>query len=215
DYSTRVEELAISKERNRLAREMHDTLGHRLTVAAVQLEGAQRLIGENPEKSAKIVGTVRQQVREALRELRGTVATMREPLQVDLPLQKALPRLIASFEEATDIQVHLVFEDSVPTLTKAYRLAVYRITQEAFTNIQRHAQAQNIWVWVFLKEDCLVIIIADDGVGFPEQISENTFGLVGIRERASHFGGLVYLESRKGGGAQLRVEIPVRGTKND
>ncbi|OQY29029.1 MAG: hypothetical protein B6I38_08655 [Anaerolineaceae bacterium 4572_5.1] len=226
DYSARIEELTISEERNRLSREMHDTLGHRLTVVAVQLEGAQRLIGENPEKSVNIVRTAREQIREALRELRGIVATMREPLQVNIPLRKALPKLIDAFEEATDFQVHLTIEDDVPNLTKAYRLTVYRIVQEAFTNIQRHAQAQNIWARIFLKEDHLVITIADDGVGFPEQISEGTFGLVGIRERASHFGGTVHLESRNGGGAQLRVELavpktsevcetPVRGAKDD
>ncbi|MBU1879160.1 MAG: histidine kinase dimerization/phosphoacceptor domain-containing protein, partial [Chloroflexi bacterium] len=68
-YADRVEELAVVEERNRLAREMHDTLGHRLTVAAVQLEGAQRLIPSNPDRAARMVGTVREQVREALSEL--------------------------------------------------------------------------------------------------------------------------------------------------
>lgn len=207
EYSARVEELAISKERNRLAREMHDTIGHRLTVAAVQLEGAQRLIHEKPQKSIKIVSTVREQVREALQELRGTVAAMREPLQVELPLQKALSHLLKSFETATDLQVHLAFENNVPPLTKAYRLTIYRIIQEALTNIQRHAQAQNVWVRVSLNKESLVTSIMDDGVGFPETIAEDAFGLAGVRERAAHFGGGVYLENRPNGGAQLRVEL--------
>jgi len=93
EYAARIEELVVVEERNRLAREMHDTLGHRLTVAAVQLEGAQRLILKDPERAAGMVGTVREQVREALSELRRTVATLRAPLEADLRLRKALKKV--------------------------------------------------------------------------------------------------------------------------
>ena len=80
EYAGQIERLAVAEERNRLAREMHDMLGHRLTVAAVQLEGAQWLIHTAPERATHMVGTVRDQVREALGELRRTVATLRTPL---------------------------------------------------------------------------------------------------------------------------------------
>ena len=146
DYAAHAEELAVAEERNRLAREMHDTLGHRLTVAAVQLEGAQRLIPKDPTRAAGMVGTVREQVREALSELRAAVATLREPLATDLTITTALQRLISSFEEATHLSVHLDFPDDLPSLSNAHRLALYRAAQEALTNVQKHAQAQQVWV---------------------------------------------------------------------
>ena len=85
EYAERIEVLAVSQERNRLGREMHDTVGHHLTVSAVQLEAAQRLILENPIKAAEMIATVRAQVSEALREIRNTVSRLREPLEAELP----------------------------------------------------------------------------------------------------------------------------------
>ena len=124
DYATQVEELAVSEERNRLAREMHDTLGHRLTVAAVQLEGAQRLIPNEPDRAVEMVGTVREQVREALGELRRTVATLREPLQTDISLTHALTRLTDSFQEATGLDVHLTIPEETIQIPNAHRLTM-------------------------------------------------------------------------------------------
>jgi signal transduction histidine kinase len=208
EYSDRVEELTITKERNRLAREMHDTLGHRLTVASVQLEGASKLIGEDPQKSRQIVETARDQVRKALQELRNTVATMREPLQVDLPLEKALQELILSFEKALDLEVHLMMADDLPDLSKHHRLPIYRIAQEALTNVQKHARADQVWIQLFVQGPSLILLISDDGRGYPEEIPEHAFGIAGIRERVHHLGGTLELGERKGGGARMRVEFP-------
>lgn len=209
DYAARVEELAVAEERNRLAREMHDTLGHRLTVAAVQLEGAQRLIPRNPERAVTIVGTVREQVREALGELRATVATLREPLEADLSIQATLQRLVASFDEATQLKVHLNLSAELPDLSPAYRLALYRAAQEALTNVQRHAQAQQVWLELVGRENCVSLTVSDDGVGFPVDTRETAFGLHGMRERAAHLGGELHLETRLGGGAQLKFVLPL------
>lgn len=209
EYAAQVEELAVAEERNRLSREMHDTLGHRLTVAAVQLEGAQRLIPRDPERAAGMVGTVREQVREALSELRATVATLREPLTADLTISAALQRLAASFDEATHLTVHLTLPDDLPALPNAHRLALYRAAQEGLTNIQRHAQAQQVWVSILAQDECISLTISDDGVGFPADITEAAFGLHGMRERAAHLDGELYLESRTGGGAQLRFVLPL------
>jgi signal transduction histidine kinase len=209
EYATRAEELAVAEERNRLAREMHDTLGHRLTVAAVQLEGAQRLITRDPERASSMVGTVREQVREALSELRSAVATLREPLATDLPINIALLRLVNSFDEATDLEVHLKQPDTMPSLASAQRLALYRAVQEALTNVQRHAQAQQVWVDLVVRDDCLSLKISDDGIGFPEDAKEAAFGLRGMRERAAHLGGELRLGSKESGGAWLEFILPL------
>lgn len=209
EYAAQVEELAVAEERNRLSREMHDTLGHRLTVAAVQLEGAQRLIPRDPEQAAGMVETVREQVREALSELRATVATLREPLATDLTIIATLQRLVTSFDEATHLSVHLTLPDDLPLLPSAHRLALYRAAQEALTNVQRHAQAQQVWVNLLAQENCVALTISDDGVGFTDDTEEAAFGLRGMRERAVHLDGELQLDARVGGGAQVRFILPL------
>lgn len=214
DYAARIEELAISEERNRLSREMHDTLGHRLTVAAVQLEGAQRLIPQDPERAVGMVATVREQVREALVELRRTVATLREPLEADLSLVSALQRLVKYFQEATDLNIHLDVPEDTQELPHPHRLALYRAAQESMTNIQKHAQAANVWLTLQTGPQ-VVLTVCDDGRGFPVEMRETAFGLLGMRERAAHLGGELHLGDRDGGGAKLRFTLPLIGEALD
>ena len=210
EHSSRVEELAVIEERNRFAREMHDTLGHRLTVAAVQLEGAQRLCATDPERAASMVGTVREQVREALSDLRRTVATLRAPVEADLRLRSSLKRLALAFEEATGIVVHQLMPDEMPDLPREHRIALYRGGQEALTNVQRHAGAKQVWLTLMAQEKRVVLLVSDDGAGFPAGPAEETsFGLRGLRERASQLGGDLVLDARAGGGAQLRLSLPL------
>lgn len=92
DYALQAQALAVAEERNRLAREMHDTLGHALTMSVVQLEGAQRLAATDPERAGRIVGTVREELHGALGDLRRALATLRMPLEAELPLPQALTR---------------------------------------------------------------------------------------------------------------------------
>jgi len=211
-YADQVEELAVAKERNRLAREMHDTLGHRLTVAAVQLEGAERLIPGDPQRAARMVGTVREQIRAALGDLRRIVAALRPPLEADLPLPRVLTRLAGDFEEATGIAVHLELPKEMPSLPAAHRLALYRAAQEALTNVQRHAQADRVWVTLQVVEDAVVLQVEDNGRGgLPPNAEELGFGLRGLRERAGQLGGEMQLAPRSDSGAQLILRLPLPG----
>mgnify|MGYP001574446265 FL=1 len=203
-----MEQLTIAEERNRLAREMHDAVGHRLTVTAVQLEGAQRLIPTDPDRAARMIGAVRDEVKQALAELRRTVATLRSPLEVDLPLTHALARLATAFQEATGLNVHLTLPEDPPSIPEAGRLALYRAAQESLTNTQRHAKAKNIWLCLQTSKDNISLTAADDGVGFPTSMDGVGFGLRGLRERAAQLGGELRLETRPGGGAQLRFTLP-------
>jgi signal transduction histidine kinase len=209
DYAVRVEELAVVEERSRLAREMHDTIGHRLTVASVQLEGAQRLIAHDPERAAQMVITVREQVREALAELRSTVAALRKPIEADLRLRSALQRLVDHFETATSLTVHWIWPDELPPLPDAYRLALFRAAQEALTNIQRHAGATQVWLVLTTHDDAVTLLISDDGKGVRLGAGQVGFGLRGLRERATQLGGEVHVEPRRGGGTQLSFRLPL------
>jgi len=208
----RMEEMAVVEERNRLAREMHDTLGHRLTVASVQLEAAQRLCPTDAERAAGLVGTVREQVQEALKELRATVATLRTPVEADLRLRSAVRRLIDQFEEATELTVHRVLPDELPELPETHRMALYRAAQEALTNVQKHAAATQVWLVLGVGEGgrSVSLLVSDDGQGVVAG-GEGGFGLAGLRERAGLLGGALHVEPRSGGGTQLSFRLPLGG----
>lgn len=218
-YAARAEVLAVAEERNRLAREMHDTLGHRLTVAAVQLEGAQKLVDRDPAKATQIIGTVREQVLEGLRELRRTVAALRTPLEEELPLRSALTRLASHFMEATGIQTELALPTTIPDLPADHRQALYRAAQEALTNVQRHAKAKHACVEVALLGDeqatngmsdtAIQISISDDGSGLDAALATRGYGLRGLAERATHLGGALRIQPQTGGGTRLVMRLPL------
>jgi len=215
EYALRSEELAVVEERNRLAREMHDTLGHRLTVAAVQLEAAQRLCPSDPQRAESMVGTVREQVREALGELRSTVATLRTPVEADLHLLSALRRLADHFEKATGLTVHRVLPKDIPALPDTHRLAFFRAAQEALTNVQKHAAASQVWLVLTVTQDSAILLVADDGKGISLSSGQAGFGLQGLRERVGQLGGELHLEPRAGGGTQLSFRLPLPGSDQD
>jgi len=206
-----AEELAAVQERNRLAREVHDTLGHRLTVAAVQLEGAQRLIERDPARAATMVATVHQQVVEGLNELRRTVGALRAPVEENLPLPSALKRLVQHFQEATGITTHLQFPAQLVSLPEEHRHTLYRAAQELLTNVQRHAQAQTVWIQLDGIDQSppeIRLTICDDGLGLPTDQPQG-FGLRGLQERATLLNGTLLLENRTEGGTQVRLTLPL------
>ena len=210
-YAAQAEELAVSEERNRLAREMHDTLGHRLTVSIVQLEGAERLVDVEPKRAQEMVATVKEQMRAALSELRQAVATLREPLQADLSITNALKSLGQNFQTATEIEVTMAFAHNIPQLPNEYRVAIYRAAQEALTNIQRHAQAKKVRMSLLLdkKENRVDLTLIDNGIGLPEKADKLGFGLRGIQERAAQLDGIMRLESNPEGGAKICLCLPL------
>ena len=126
---SQLEGLAVAEERNRLARELHDALGHRLTVAVVQLEGAQRLIPTDPERAGRMIGAMREQMKEALADLRRSVAELRAPAGEALPLGAALPRLAPEFHEHTVlvVQGRREFEVTQHVASRGARLRVVRM----------------------------------------------------------------------------------------
>jgi signal transduction histidine kinase len=218
DYAANAEEFALTQERNRLAREMHDTLGHRLTVAAVQLEGAQRLIAHNPDKAQQMVSTVHTQVVEGLAELRRTVAALRTPVEEELSLPSALTRLANHFQEATGITTHLSLPGKMPPLPPEHRHALFRMAQEALTNVQRHADAGAVWLQVDTTGDANVagsrvnpairLTITDDGRGMPVERTHG-YGLSGLDERARQLGGQFVIRTGSYGGVELVMSLPL------
>ena len=211
DYALQSEELAVQQERNRLAREMHDTLGHRLTVSSVQLQAAERLIATDPDRAREMVGTVREQIREGLGELRRTVATLRAPVEADLALASALQRLTAGFQEATGITVHLDVPGELPDLPAGHRHALYRGAQEGLTNVQRHAAAADAWVALMRRNGAVLLSIRDNGMGLDASAGDTPgFGLHGLRERAAQLDGTLVVGRAPEGGTEIVMSLPLR-----
>jgi signal transduction histidine kinase len=208
-YTEQVEELTITEERSRIAREMHDTLGHRLTIAAVQLEGAARLIHTNPQKTETIIRTVHEQVKEGLAELRKTVAMMRAPVDEDMPLPQALTRLVSGVKEATGLNVQLELDNRLPGLPSPHRHALFRAAQEGLTNIERHASASEAWIRLFRDGDNVRLMIEDNGIGLDASIESAGLGLTGMRERAALLNGGFVIQPREAGGTRLVFSLPV------
>jgi signal transduction histidine kinase len=208
--SLQAQQLAVSEERNRMARELHDSLGHRLTVAVVQLEGAQRLIPSDPERAARMIGAMREQMKEALGDLRKTVTALRAPLEDELPLGPALERLARGFQDGTGVPVGLQLPEQLPDMPAVYRLALFRVAQESLTNAQRHSTARHVWLSLAVDEQRVVLTASDDGTGFSTESPAGGSGLRGLRERASQLGGELILGEREGGGAKLVFSLPLR-----
>jgi signal transduction histidine kinase len=126
-----------------------------------------------------------------------------------------LKRLANSFDSATGLTVHLELPNENPLLSNAQRLALYRAAQEALTNVQRHAQAQQVWVQMATQQNCVALKVSDDGVGFPSEAKEATYGLHGMRERAQHLGGEMHLGTADEGGALVKLILPLKEESQD
>lgn len=214
DYSKSVRRLAVSEERNRMSREMHDSLGHSLTVAVVQLEGAERLIPKDPERAASIIDSMRSQLKGALGELRQTLSTLRtEEVEEEQTgnLAMALTELKQNFIEATGLEVTLELPDNMPGLASDQRHALFRAAQEGLTNIQRHAQATKADLYLLPDTDEVKLIVRDNGVGLPKNMQDGRFGLRGLGERARLLNGSCEISNRPEGGTELVFKIPYEG----
>ena len=214
-YAERVETLAVAEERNRLSREMHDTLGHRLTVSIVQLEGAGRLLERDPDRAGQMIQTVRNELKDGLAELRDTLAALRSPIVTGETLPQALFKLTADFENATHLVIHTDFPKEWPTLTEAQALTIYRMAQEALTNVQRHATASAVRMTVAFARGQASVHIEDDGIGFdPKRITPG-IGLRGMRERAAQLHGQVEITSQPQQGVRLKLTLPLQEEKSN
>ena len=212
DYALRVENLAMEQERSRIAREIHDSLGHSLTALNIQLEGALKLWQTNPEKAQQFLRASKQLGSTALQDVRHSVSALRtNPLQ-DKGLQAAISELAHAHAQATGVTptLELDLPEHLPT---ELQTAIYRITQEALTNIARHANAQHVTIQARLAstdvQADMKIAIADDGQGFQPELNTTGFGLQGMRERTLALQGEFQIESKPGQGCRVMARLPL------
>jgi signal transduction histidine kinase len=207
EYAAQVDQLATMRERNRLAREVHDTLGHYLTVINVQLEVVTKLIDSNPVRAKEAAVKAKALASEGLHEIRRSVAALRPSPLEDKPLPEAIRGLI---ETSRDAGLLVTFEQTgtPQALSSETETVLYRAAQEALTNIRKHAHASATNVRLAYTSDTVSLRVRDNGVG--RQGDEDNVGLSALRERAAALNGTVLAENHLEGGFVLEVTLPIR-----
>jgi signal transduction histidine kinase len=207
---------AQEEERKRIARELHDQTGQSLTSLMIglrRLEAAQM-----PEEERQAIAELQQNANRALDELHHLIFELRPSVLEDLGLVVALQRYIEEFARRTGLRVETELDALAGVrLEPAVEIALYRIVQEALTNVDRHARATTASVLLQCRGDSLLLIVEDDGSGFvvPEIGAGDSehFGLMGMQERAALIGGKLTIESSPGAGTTIYVEVPRPGCK--
>jgi len=206
EYALKVEELAISKERNRLAREIHDGLGHYLTTIHMQIQAARAVMSKDPERTQEAMETAQRLTQKALVDVRNSVAALRASPAESLPLSEQVREAIRTCEMA-GVPVRFNVLGSPHPLQPQSHLTLYRAVQEGISNICKHAQATQAWITLDYQNPGKVrLFIRDDGVGASQL--DGGFGLMGMRERVKLLNGEINVSSSPGEGTTLEIVVP-------
>jgi signal transduction histidine kinase len=195
-------------ERRRLARELHDETGQALTSILLGLKAIRAADGAGAKARAE--DEVRQLVVQALQDVRGLAVELRPKVLDDFGLLPALERLAERSGERAGIEIHVHANLPGERLPGALETTLYRLAQEALTNVLKHADANTVSVLVSAQDGFLSAVVEDDGRGFvPDETREDALGLVGMRERLSLLGGELTIESTLGAGTTVRARLPL------
>jgi signal transduction histidine kinase len=202
-----VAHLAAANERNRMAREIHDTLGHYLTVIHVQLEAARAVIGSDAERGMLAVTRAQALAKDGLTAVRQSVKALREEASVD-GVAEQIASLVDSVRDER-FSVTLTIAGTPRPVSAAVALALHRTTLEALTNVRKHADAAHVEIALAFRDTGLVQLrVRDDGKGAAEETAGTGFGLKGIRERAEQLKGSARYRMAPNEGFTLDVELP-------
>jgi signal transduction histidine kinase len=204
-----IEALAVVQERNRLARELHDSVSQSLYGLALSAEAARRnLASGHIADSADELESMSATAREALAEMRLLIYELRPSEIENNGLQRALETRLETVERRAGLHIHLDYEveGDLPLRTE---MELERVASEALTNAVRHAHATSIEVAVRTDRKHVVLEVRDDGIGFDPAARAGGFGLRGMKERAERLGGTLAIDSQAGAGTRVRLEAPV------
>jgi signal transduction histidine kinase len=206
EYASQAEELAATQERNRLAREIHDNLGHYLTIVNVQIEAAKVTCDSDQSRALDALNKAQELARKGLTSVRESVAALRVSPVEDRPIDEAIAELIED-SQAAGVQTDFnVIGDKKPVESKS-ALALYRVVQEGLTNVCKHANASHVDVELdFSPAETIRLMLRDDGVGSAD--TDGGFGLIGLRERVQLLGGEFNVQTQLGQGFQIDVTLP-------
>jgi len=212
DRDARARE-AVADERVRLARELHDSVGHALNVVVLHAGAARRVIEKKPELATEALGSIETAGRQALADIERMLGILRAEEDVSLeaaPGVDQIPVLVQQVREA-GLPVELALEPGPGDLPASIDLTTYRIVQEALTNVLKHAGRARAWVDVGCRDGMLFVTVADDGRGAAAAPSEGGGrGLAGMRERVMIFGGELHAGPRPEGGYLVQARLPLK-----
>ena len=200
---------AVLQERNRIAQEIHDTLAQSLTAIHLQLEAAGDHLRAEGELARPFIERAKELARQGLAETRRSVQALRPQLLERNGLSDALLRIAEEVRAGAGLDVNCGIRGEPIALTPVAEDQLLRVAQEAVTNVLRHARAKRVDLVLRFEADSVVLEIADDGIGFEPQKRRESFGLVGLRERAESLGGKLTIRSDPGRGTDILVTIPI------
>jgi two-component system, NarL family, sensor histidine kinase UhpB len=199
--------LVQERERRRIARELHDEVGQTLTGLMLQVEG---LAGPIPDGLREQLDELRETARHGTAEVRRIVRQLRPEALEDLGLQSALAALATAFGEQTKVPIERRLEQG-PPLSEEHELVVYRIAQEALTNVARHANATEVELRLEHIGEEVILTVRDNGRGLPPNAFRSSHGILGMRERAMLIRAKFTITRPPGGGTEVRLSIPLDG----
>ncbi|MFG6102591.1 sensor histidine kinase [Leptothoe sp. EHU-05/26/07-4] len=210
-YALQVEGQAALQERNRIAREIHDSLGHSLTAQTILLENVLLFWGQDNGRAKSYLLEAKDSSYQALKEVSRAVAALRDSPQTDKSLQVAITELVNKVCQSTPITPACEINITAP-LSDELSLTAYRIVQEALTNVVKHAQATQLSVQLSTKPQSLYVEVLDNGKGFDPSKNTTGFGLRGMKERAIALSGTCQIWSASGTGCRISVVLPLPQT---
>jgi len=208
NYAATLEDLTISRERNRMARELHDTLAHTLSALSVQLETVKAYWDVDSHAAQDMLDKSLAATRNGLKETRRALKSLRASPLDDLGLSLALRQIATETAERAGLQLNLTVPEHLPALPSAMEQCIFRVAQEAIANVAHHANAQTLAVELRFNGE-IALRVSDDGHGFdPKRANiSGHFGLSGMQERAALVGGILTVNSWPGHGTEIQLII--------
>jgi signal transduction histidine kinase len=212
---------AQESERRRISRELHDELGGALTAIKYNLEIIERDLPENLSEGKERLKEVESLSSQMLAQLRRLSQDLRPPILDDLGLLPTLRWYIENYGKRWKIKTHYEAIGFQQKLNPELETALYRVVQEALTNVAKHARADDVHIHLGCADSAIMVTITDNGTGFDPQemlgadLQRRGYGIIGMQERVSSFGGRMDIRSRRGAGTQISIEIPLRNSEGE
>ncbi|MHA7965903.1 sensor histidine kinase [Paenibacillus sp. CAU 1782] len=207
-YAKQIERLTLTEERNRLSRDLHDTVGHNFTAAIIGMDAILYLMDAAPEEAKLRLRELLKMMRAGLDEVRRHIHAIAPNEAENQPLSAALYQIGNEFHQHTGMKVELEVIGLEKKLSEMTSQFLIRFMQESLTNAMRHGQASHTGVKLFYEADMLTITVTDDGLGFQELVKG--FGLEAMERRAANLNGMINISSNPGGGITLTCKVPIQ-----
>jgi len=208
DYSKQVEDLTAIQERNRIAREIHDTVGHNITALLVQIQLAKELMKIDVKKGVEVIEVCEKLTRKSLEEIRLSVRTLREEASGQLSFIPSLREMLSDFSAVSGLETTLDIIGDPKLINTSLQHTVKRVIQESLTNAKRHGLATIYKVSLHISEHRVMVEIFDNGQGTKNVVPG--FGLLNMKERIEEHGGEIHFEGKVGEGFYINISIPLK-----